>query len=107
MCSSKLVAGAGVSGSSPLVGSLESAYLSRILGMREASSSSSGPFDTTHKFVCEPSASLAEDLEERLASEAQAVVDPPSAAMGLREPCDFEPREVGGDGGWAETQFLR
>ena len=33
-----------VSGSSPLVGSLDSAYLSGMIGMREAPSSSSGAF---------------------------------------------------------------
>jgi hypothetical protein len=54
----------------------------------------------------EPSAGLAEDLEQRLASEAQVVVDSLAAAVGLREPRDLEPREVGGDGGGTEAQFL-
>ncbi len=58
-------------------------------------------------FAHEPSVSLAEDLEQRLASEAQAVIDPLAAAVGLREPCDLEPREVGGDGGGTEAKFMR
>ncbi len=48
-------------------------------------------------------AGLAEDVEQRLAGTAQAVVDPLAAAVRLDQLCGLEPREVRGDCGGAKA----
>src|SRR5918997_6475902 len=48
---------------------------------------------------------FSKETEQRLAGAAQAVVHPLAAAVGLDEPGDLEPREVGRDGGGAEAEL--